>query len=108
MTTTLRLAQVAGGAGGAGTLVDAVTSVTVSDTRIRVYTYATSTAQTIRIVENATSGSKQEQGLKIEQPVLTANTGGSIYIGDDGVRAHKGSRINVSVAGAAKVYVYYG
>tara|TARA_R110000751_G_scaffold261672_1_gene360938 strand:+ start:754 stop:1062 length:309 start_codon:yes stop_codon:yes gene_type:complete len=102
MTTTLRLAQVAGGAGGPGTLVDAVTSVTISDTRIRAYTYATSTVQTIRIVETAA------KGLLIEQPVLTANTGSSIYIGDDGVRAHKGTRIMVSAAAAAKVYVYYG
>ena len=102
MTTTLRLAQVEGGAGGPGILVDAVTSVTVSDTRIRAYTYATSTVQTIRIVEIAA------KGFLIEQPVLTANTGSSIYIGDDGVRAHKGNRIMVSAAAAAKVYVYYG
>jgi len=103
MTTTLRLAQVAGGAGGPGILVDAVTSVTVSDTRIRAYTYATSIVQTIRILEPAVSA-----GLLIEQPVLTANTGGSIYIGDDGVRAHKTDVIHVSAFAAAKVYVYYG
>ena len=102
MTTTLRLAQVAGGAGGSGVVVDAVTSVTVSDTRIRAYTYAASAAQTLRILESVSAG------LLIEQPVLTANTGGSIYIGDDGVRAHKKDVIHVSVAGAAKVYVYYG
>ena len=43
----------------------------------------------------------------IKQPVLAANTGDSVYIGDDGVRC-KG---NVSVTGASnagKIYVYYG
>ena len=109
MTTTLRLAQVAGGAGGPGILVDAVTSVTVSDTRIRAYTYATSTVQTLRILEpGAGPGGAVSAGLLIEQPVLTANTGGSIYIGDDGVRAHKTDVIHVSAFAAAKVYVYYG
>ena len=101
MTTTLRLAQVTGGAGGPGTLVDAVTSVTVTDTRIRAYTYAVTTAQTVRIVEDGFA-------VLIEQPVLTGNTGGSVYIGDDGVRTQKGNRINVSVATAGKLYVYYG
>ena len=106
MTTTLRLAQVTGGAGGPGILVDAVTSVTVSDTRIRAYTYAVTTAQTIRIVE--TNADNVPDGLLIEQPVLTGNTGSSIYIGDDGVRAYKGTKIGVSVATAGKLYVYYG
>ena len=99
MTTTLRIAQVEGGAGGNGLLVDTVASVTLADTRIRVYTYAVTAASEIVIGD--------ENGPVIKQPVLAANTGDSIYIGDDGIWC-KG---NVSVAGASnagKIYVYYG
>ena len=106
MTTTLRLAQVAGGAGGSGVVVDAVTSVTVSDTRIRAYTYAASAVgahKLIRIIENGGDG-----GM-IEQPLLVANQTDYIYIGDDGVRAASGNSINVSAPTTnAKVYIYYG
>ena len=35
MTTTFRVAQVAGGGGGNGIFLDIASSVTVSDTRIR-------------------------------------------------------------------------
>ena len=94
MTTTFRVAQVAGGGGGNGIFLDIASSVTVSDTRIRSYVYAVTAASEIVVGD--------QKGPVIKQPVLAANTG------DDGVRAHKGSRINVSVAGAAKVYVYYG
>ena len=99
MTTTLIIAQVEGGAGGNGLLVDTVASVTLADTRIRVYTYAVTAASEIVIGD--------ENGPVIKQPVLATNTGDSVYIGDDGVRC-KG---NVSVAGASnagKIYVYYG
>ena len=99
MTTTLKIAQVEGGAGGNGLLVDTVASVTLSDTRIRVYTYAVTAASEIVIGDS--------KGPVIKQPVLVANTGDSVYIGDDGIRC-KG---NVSVAGASnagKIYVYYG
>ena len=99
MTTTLRIAQVEGGAGGNGLLVDTVASVTLADTRIRVYTYAVTAASEIVIGDS--------KGPVIKQPVLVANTGDSVYIGDDGIRC-KG---NVSVAGASnagKIYVYYG
>ena len=99
MTTTLKIAQVEGGAGGNGLLVDTVASVTLADTRIRVYTYAVTAASEIVIGD--------ENGPVIKQPVLAANTGDSVYIGDDGIRC-KG---NVSVAGASnagKIYVYYG
>ena len=99
MTTTLKIAQVEGGAGGNGLLVDTVASVTLADTRIRVYTYAVTAASEIVIGDS--------KGPVIKQPVLVANTGDSVYIGDDGIRC-KG---NVSVAGASnagKIYVYYG
>ena len=99
MTTTHKIAQVEGGAGGNGLLVVTVASVTLADTRIRVYTYAVTAASEIVIGD--------ENGPVIKQPVLAANTGDSVYIGDDGVRC-KG---NVSVAGASnagKIYVYYG
>ena len=99
MTTTLKIAQVAGGAGGNGLLVDTIASVTLADTRIRVYTYAVTAASEIVIGDS--------KGPVIKQPVLVANTGDSVYIGDDGIRC-KG---NVSVAGASnagKIYVYYG
>ena len=99
MITTLKIAQVEGGAGGNGLLVDTIASVTLADTRIRVYTYAVTAASEIVIGDS--------KGPVIKQPVLVANTGDSVYIGDDGIRC-KG---NVSVAGASnagKIYVYYG
>ena len=99
MTPTLKIAQVEGGAGGNGLLVDTVASVTLADTRIRVYTYAVTAASEIVIGDS--------KGPVIKQPVLAANTGDSVYIGDDGIRC-KG---NVSVTGASnagKIYVYYG
>ena len=99
MTTTLKIAQVEGGAGGNGLLVDTVASVTLADTRIRVYTYAVTAASEIVIGD--------ENGPVIKQPVLAANTGDDVYIGDDGVRCEG----NVSVAGISdggKIYIYYG
>jgi len=97
MSTTTKIAQVVGGAGGNGFLVDTISSVTLS--RIRMYTYAVTVAAEIVIGDS--------KGPVIKQPVLTANTGDSIYMEDDGIRC-KG---NVSVAGASnagKIYVYYG
>ncbi len=44
MSTTTKIAQVVGGAGGNGFLVDTISSVTLSDTRIRMYTYAVTVA----------------------------------------------------------------
>ena len=99
MTTTFRVAQVAGGDGGNGIFLDISASVTIANTRIRSYVYAVTVASEIVIGD--------ENGPVIKQPVLAANTAGSVYIGDDGVRC-KG---NVSVAGASnagKIYVYYG
>jgi len=99
MSTTTRIAQVVGGAGGNGFLVDTITSVTLSDTRIRMYTYAVTVASELVIGD--------ENGPVIKQPVLAANTGDSIYMQDSGIRCLG----NVSVAGssnAGKVYVYYG
>ena len=99
MTTTLKIAQVEGGAGGNGLMVDAKSSVTLADTRIRLYTFAVTVASEIVIGD--------KKGVVIKQPALTANTADNVYIGDDGVRC-KG---NVSVAGISdggKIYVYYG
>ena len=99
MTTALKIAQVEGGAGGNGLMVDTVASVTLADTRIRLYTFAVTVASEIVIGD--------QNGPVIKQPVVAANTGDNVYIGDDGVRC-KG---NVSVAGISdggKIYVYYG
>ena len=99
MTTTFRVAQVAGGGGGHGIFVDLASSVTVSDTRIRSYVYAVTAASEIVVGD--------QKGPVIKQPVLAANTGDDVYIGDDGVRCDG----NVSVAGmsnAGKIYLYYG
>ena len=99
MSTTTKIAQVVGGAGGNGFLVDTISSVTLSDTRIRMYTYAVTVASEIVIGAS--------NGPVIKQPVLVANTGDSIYMQDSGVRCLG----NVSVAGASnggKIYVYYG
>ena len=99
MTTTLKIAQVEGGAGGNGLLVDTIASVTLADTRIRVYTYAVTAASEIVIGD--------ENGPVIKQPVLAANTGDDVYIGDDGIRCLG----NVSVTGISdggKIYIYYG
>ncbi len=100
MTTTTKIAQVVGGNGGNGLLIDTITSVTISDTRIRMYTYACTTTAEIIIADS--------KGHVIKQPVLTANTGDSIYMQGDGIRC-KG---NVSITGMSsansKIYVYYG
>jgi hypothetical protein len=99
MSTTTKIAQVVGGAGGNGFLVDTISSVTLSDTRIRMYTYAVTVASEIVIGDS--------KGPVIKQPVLAANTGDSIYMENDGIRCNG----NVSVAGASdagKIYVYYG
>jgi len=99
MTTTLKIAQVEGGAGGNGLMVDTVASVTLADTRIRLYTFAVTVASEIVIAD--------QNGPVIKQPVVAANTGDNVYIGDDGVRCEG----NVSVAGISdggKIYVYYG
>ena len=99
MTTTLKIAQVEGGAGGNGLMVDAKSSVTLADTRIRLYTFAVTVASEIVIGD--------KKGVVIKQPALAANTGDNVYIGDDGVRCEG----NVSVAGfsdGGKIYVYYG
>ena len=99
MTTTFRVAQVAGGGGGNGIFLDIASSVTVSDTRIRSYVYAVTAASEIVVGD--------QKGPVIKQPVLAANTGDDVYIGDDGVRCDG----NVSVAGmssAGKIYLYYG
>ena len=99
MTTTFRVAQVAGGGGGNGIFLDIASSVTVSDTRIRSYVYAVTAASEIVVGD--------QKGPVIKQPVLAANTGDDVYIGDDGVRCDG----NVSVAGISdggKIYIYYG
>jgi|TARA_A100001391_G_C4823548_1_gene212036 hypothetical protein len=99
MTTTFRVAQVAGGGGGNGIFLDIASSVTVSDTRIRSYVYAVTAASEIVVGD--------QKGPVIKQPVLAANTGDDVYIGDDGIRCDG----NVSVAGmsnAGKIYLYYG
>ena len=99
MTTTFRVAQVAGGGGGNGIFLDIASSVTVSDTRIRSYVYAVTAASEIVVGD--------QKGPVIKQPVLAANTGDDVYIGDDGIRWDG----NVSVAGmsnAGKIYLYYG
>ena len=99
MTTTFRVAQVAGGGGGNGIFLDIASSVTVSDTRIRSYVYAVTAASEIVVGD--------QKGPVIKQPVLAANTGDDVYIGDDGVRCDG----NVSVTGmsnAGKIYLYYG
>ena len=99
MTTTLKIAQVEGGAGGNGLMVDAKSSVTLADTRIRLYTFAVTVASEIVIGD--------KKGVVIKQPALAANTADNVYIGDDGVRCEG----NVSVTGISdggKIYVYYG
>tara|TARA_R100001594_G_scaffold82626_1_gene117142 strand:+ start:1008 stop:1307 length:300 start_codon:yes stop_codon:yes gene_type:complete len=99
MTTTFRVAQVAGGGGGNGIFLDIASSVTVSDTRIRSYVYAVTAVSEIVVGD--------QKGPVIKQPVLAANTGDDVYIGDDGIRCDG----NVSVAGmsnAGKIYLYYG
>ena len=99
MSTTTRIAQVIGGAGGNGLLCDVDSSVTLADTRIRMYTYAVTVASEIVIAAVS--------GPVIKQPVLTVNTGDSVYMQDNGVRCIG----KVSVAGISdggKIYVYYG
>ena len=56
MTTTLKIAQVEGGAGGNGLMVDTVASVTLADTRIRLYTFAVTVASEIVIGDKKPGG----------------------------------------------------
>ena len=53
MSTTLRIAQVESGGGGNGLFVDTITSTTISDTRIRLYTYAVTAASELVIGDSA-------------------------------------------------------
>jgi len=99
MSTTIKVAQVEGGAGGDGLFVDMKTSATLSDTRIRAYGYACSAVCSIVVGD--------QDGPQIKQPVLAANTVDTIYMIDMGIKV----RGNVSVSGTAsagKIYLYYG
>jgi hypothetical protein len=99
MSTTIKVAQVEGGAGGDGLFVDMNTSATLSDTRIRAYGYACSAVCSIIVGD--------QDGPQIKQPVLAGNTVDTIYMIDMGIKV----RGNVSVSGTAsagKIYLYYG
>ena len=99
MSTTIKVAQVEGGAGGDGIFVGITTSATLSDSRIRAYGYACSAACSIIVGD--------QDGPQIKQPVLAANTVDTIYMTDMGIKV----RGNVSVTGCSdggKIYLYYG
>lgn len=99
MSTNIKVAQVAGGAGGDGIFVGITTSATLSDSRIRAYGYACTVAAEIVIGD--------QDGPQIKQPVLAANTVDTIYMTDMGIKV----RGNVSVTGCSdggKIYLYYG
>lgn len=97
--SNIRIAQVAGGAGGNGLFVDAITSTTISDTRIQVYSFAVTAASEMVVGDSL--------GAKIKHAALAANTVDNVYIGEIGIKCTG----NVSLAGASnggKFYIYYG
>jgi len=97
--SNIRLAQVTGGAGGNGLFVDAISSVTVADTRIQVYTFAVTVASEIVVGD--------QNGPKIKHAALAANTTDNVYLNELGVKCSG----KVSLAGASdggKFYIYYG
>tara|TARA_X000001388_G_C2139297_1_gene88036 strand:- start:167 stop:466 length:300 start_codon:yes stop_codon:yes gene_type:complete len=99
MTTSIRIAQVEGGAGGNGVLVDVITSTTIADTRIRQYFYAVSAIASITLSDS--------KGIKIRHFAIAANDTDSVYMQDLGVRCEG----TVSVAGltdAGRFFIYYG
>ena len=99
MSTNIKVAQVAGGAGGDGIFVGITTSATLSDSRIRAYGYACSVAAEIVIGD--------QDGPQIKQPVLAANTVDTIYMTDMGIKVR--GKVSVSgIASAGKIYLYYG
>ncbi len=97
--SNIRIGQVTGGAGGNGIFVDAITSVTVTDTRIQVYSFAVSTASELVVGD--------QNGPKIKHAALGTNVMDNVYINDTGVKCSG----KVSLAGASnagKFYIYYG
>ena len=97
--SNIRIGQVTGGAGGNGIFVDAITSVTVTDTRIQVYTFAVSAASELVVGD--------QNGPKIKHAALGTNVMDNVYINDTGVKCIG----KVSLAGASnagKFYIYYG
>ena len=99
MSTTIKVAQVEGGAGGDGLFVDMNTSATLSDTRIRAYGYACSAVCSIIVGD--------QDGPQIKQPVLAANTVDTIYMTDMGIKV-RGKVSASGVSSAGKIYLYYG
>tara|TARA_Y100000361_G_scaffold153112_1_gene174130 strand:- start:307 stop:591 length:285 start_codon:yes stop_codon:yes gene_type:complete len=84
---------------GAGALTDAVTSVRIQDTRIRMYSYAVTAACEIRI----DAGGK----TVIKQSVLGTNIQDSVYLPDQGIKC-SGEVSVIGISNAGKFYVYYG
>ena len=97
--SNIRIGQVTGGAGGNGIFVDVITSVTVTDTRIQVYSFAVSAASELVVGD--------QNGPKIKHAALGTNVMDNVYINDIGVKCTG----KVSLAGASnagKFYIYYG
>tara|TARA_R100000353_G_scaffold134985_1_gene95777 strand:- start:115 stop:411 length:297 start_codon:yes stop_codon:yes gene_type:complete len=97
--SNIRIAQVAGGAGGGGALVDTVTSVSIQDTRIRMYSYAVTAACEIRLDDST--------GSVIKQSVVGTNTQDSVYLPDQGIKI-SGVVSVVGISNGGKFFVYYG
>jgi D-serine deaminase-like pyridoxal phosphate-dependent protein len=97
--SNVRLAQVTGGAGGNGIFVDAVTSVTIADTRVQVYNFSVTVASELVVGD--------QNGTRIKHAALTANTMDNVYLNDIGVKCSG----KVSLSGSSdggKFYIYYG
>ena len=91
--SNIKIAQVAGGAGGGGALVDTVTSVSIQDTRIRMYSYAVTAACEIRLDDSTGS--------------VGTNTQDSVYLPDQGIKI-SGVVSVVGISNGGKFFVYYG
>ena len=99
MSTNIKVAQVAGGAGGNGIFVGITTSATLSDSRVRAYSYACTVAQEIVIAD--------QDGPQIKQSVLAADTVDTIYTTDMGIKV-RGKVSASGVTNNGKIYLYYG
>ena len=97
--SNVRLAQVTGGAGGNGIFVDAVTSVTIADTRVQVYAFSVTVASELVVGD--------QNGTRIKHAALGTNVMDNVYLNEMGVKCSG----KVSLAGASaggKFYIYYG
>jgi hypothetical protein len=99
------------GVGGTGNFIDLASDVSIIDTRIRGFGYASKQAGIMNISDST--------GILIQQPIYAADTEDTIYFDPLGIRVNgKVSMTMVSITGGGDVtttvsanvnaYIYYG